>query len=113
MRKVSPGDFVASLAGSRRWWTVWFLLLGLSAALVPYFDTGAPVSLPGFLRAAVGIFLAPGGLIWMALFWAAFGGGPTDTGRMFIVLVNSIAWLFFIYAAIRITGWLRTRRQTG
>ena len=110
MNKVSPGAFVAGLTGPRRWWSVWFLLLGLSAALVPYFDSGAPASLPGFLRAALGIFLAPGGLTWMALFWVAFGGGPTDAGKAFIILLNSTAWLFFIYAANRITAWLRARR---
>lgn len=109
VQKVSFGGCVSCLVGSRRWWALWFVLLGLSATAVPYFDNGAPTSWPSLLRVAIGIFLAPGGLIWMALFWRAFGGGPAEIGRVFIVLMNSTVWLLLICTAIWILGRLRAR----
>jgi hypothetical protein len=110
VHKVSLGDFVSRLVGPARWLAEWFVLFALSATFVPYFDNGPPNLWPSPLRAAMEVFLAPGGLFWIALFWHPFGDGPTGTESVFIVLVNSMAWLIFLYVAIWILGRLRARR---
>ena len=86
---------------------IWFALLAMSATLVWYFDPGAPPSWPLYVRFAIAIFLAPGGLVWMALFWHPFGGGPTGFGQVFVALINATLWLLCIYISIWIFGRLR------
>ena len=95
------------LLGLKRWLVIWLLLLGLSAFLARYFDHGPPASWFNLARVAVEAFLAPGGIIWTALFWHAFGSGPTANGLVFIALVNSTLWSIAIYLAARILGRLR------
>jgi hypothetical protein len=95
------------LPGLKRWLVVWFALLGLSAMLARYFDNGPPAAWSNLTRVAAESFLAPGGIIWMALFWHTFGNGPTAAGLVFIALVNSTLWALAIYAAVRIFAWLR------
>jgi len=58
---------------------------------------------------AVESFLAPGGIIWTALFWHAFGRGPTPAGLVFVALVDSTLWAIAIYLVARILGRLRRR----
>ena len=96
--------------GAMRWLAVWFVLFALGAMLVPYFDNGPPTSWPSLLRSAIEVFMAPGAFFWLALFWHPFGGGPTDTESLFIVLVNSTAWLIFFFATIWIRGRLHAPR---
>ena len=92
---------------SRRWFFIWLVLLGLSALLAGYFDPGAPADWPGPARFATGIFLAPGGMAWLGLFWHPFGAGPTEMGLAFIALINSVAWLLAVYASSKMLGRLR------
>jgi hypothetical protein len=80
-----------------RWFAIWFALLALSAILGKFFDRGAPATWPGLVRYAIGTFIAPGGIAWVALFWHAFGGGPTATGLVFIAFVNATIWLIAVY----------------
>lgn len=102
---------MTSLPGSRRWWGVWLMLLGLSAILAGYIDMGAPTSWPRIAQMAVGIFVAPGAVIWVALFWHPFAGGDLSGAiRVFIALVNSTLWLIAIYTASRIRAWLKRGR---
>lgn len=91
----------------RRWIFIWLVLFGLSAILARYFDPGAPVDWPGPVRFATGIFLAPGGVTWLGLFWHAFGSGPTAMGLAFIALVNSAIWLVGAYTSSKVLSWLR------
>jgi hypothetical protein len=100
---------VTRLLGLKRWLVVWLVLLSLSATLARYFDNGPPASWSNLARVTTESFLAPGGIIWTALFWHAFGSGPTEAGLVFIVLVNSILWAVAIYLAARILGWLARR----
>jgi hypothetical protein len=90
-----------------RWFAIWFALLALSAILVQYFDRGAPATWPMLARFAIGTFLAPGGIAWVALFWRAFGGGPTAPGLVFIAVVNSTIWLIVVYVVLTALRWLR------
>ena len=101
--------FVTRLLGLKRWLVIWLALLSLSAILARYFDNGPPASWSNQARVAVESFIAPGGIIWTALFWHAFGGGPTAAGLVFIVLVNSTLWAIAVYLAARILGRLRRR----
>ena len=96
----------------RRWFVIWVVLLGLSAALARYFDPGVPADWPAPARFATEIFLAPGGVTWLALFWHAFGAGPTDRGLAFIALVNSAIWLLAGYVSSRVFSWLWRRAPT-
>ena len=96
----------------RPWILIWLVLLGLSAILAEYFDPGAPVDWPGPVRFATGIFLAPGGVTWLGLFWHAFGSGPTAMGLAFIALVNSAIWLLTAYTSSKVLSWLRRRVLT-
>jgi hypothetical protein len=97
------------LLGLKRWLVIWLVLLSLSAILARYFDNGPPASWSDAARVAVESFLAPGGIIWTALFWHAFASGPTAAGLVFIALVNSTLWAIAVYLAARILGWLRRR----
>lgn len=104
------GAFVIRLNLSRRWWAIWLLLLGLSAIMARHFDHGTPASWPAFAREATEIFLVPGGLVWMALFWHAFGSGPTEAGQVIIVLANATLWSLAAYTVSRISCWLMSNR---
>jgi len=107
MRQTLPQiRTVIRLNLSRRWWAIWLLLLGLSAIVAGYFDHGTPASWPAFAREATEIFLVPGGLVWMALFWHAFDSGPTEAGQVIIVLANATLWSLAAYTASRISCWL-------
>ncbi len=92
------------LLGLKRWLVIWLVLLSLSAILARCFDNGPPASWSNLARVAVENFLAPGGIIWTALFWHAFGSGPTTAGLVFIVLVNSTLWAAGVYLAARLLG---------
>jgi hypothetical protein len=81
----------------------------VSAILARYFDSGPPVSWSNPARIAAESFLAPGGFIWTALFWHAFGSGPTAAGLVFIALVNATLWAVAVYVAVRILEWIRSR----
>ncbi len=94
----------------KRWFFFWLVLLGLSAILASYFDPGAPADWPGPARLATGIFLAPGGMSWLALFWHAFGGGPTGMDLAFIALLNSAIWWLAAYTSSKVLSWLRPRK---
>jgi hypothetical protein len=96
----------------RRWFFIWLVLLGLSAVLARYFDPGAPVDWPEPARFATGIFLAPGGMTWLGLFWHAFGAGPTDMGLAFIALLNSAIWLLAACTSSKVLSWLRRSGPT-
>lgn len=96
----------------KRWFLLWLVLLAVSAALARYFDLGAPVDWPEPARFATGIFLAPGGMAWLGLFWHAFGAGPTEIGLAFIALLNSSIWLLAVYTSSKVLSWLRTGRPT-
>ena len=106
---VQYGALVTRPFGFKRWLVIWLVPLSLSATLVRYFDSGPPTSWPNLARLTTEIFLAPGGTIWTALFWRAFGSGPTIAGLVFIVLVNSILWAVAVYLAIQILGRLPRR----
>ena len=87
------------------------MLLCLSAFLDGYIDMGAPTSWPRIAQTAVGVFVAPGGVIWIALFWHPFAGAdPSGAVRVFIALINSTLWLLVIYAAFRIGARLQRGR---
>jgi hypothetical protein len=100
---------VTRLLGLKGWLVIWLALLSLSAILVRYFGNGPPASWSNLARVAVESFIAPGGIIWTALFWHAFGGGPTAAGLAFIVFVNSTLWAIAVYLAARILGRLQRR----
>jgi hypothetical protein len=100
---------VTRLLGLKRWLVIWLALLSLSAILARYFDNGPPTSWSNVERVAVESFIAPGGIIWTALFWHAFGSRPTTAGLVFIVLVNSTLWAIAVYLAARILERLRRR----
>jgi hypothetical protein len=100
---------VTRLLQLKRWLVIWLVLLGLSATLARYFDNGPPASWSNLARVATESFLAPGGIIWTALFWRALGSGPTVAGLVFIVLVNSTLWAVAVYVAVRFLGWLARR----
>lgn len=95
--------------GLKRWLVVWLVLLSMSATLARYFDNGPPASWPHLARVITESFLAPGGIIWTALFWHAFGNGPILPGLVLIALVNSILWGLAIYVAVKIVGSLTHR----
>ena len=97
----------------RLWLVIWLVLLGSSAILARYFDPGAPSDWPGPARLATAVFLAPGGLTWLGLFWHAFGAGPTETGLAFIALLNSAIWLIAAYALSRVVRRLRRLVRTA
>ena len=97
------------LLGLKRWLVIWLVLLSLSAILARYFDSGPPVSWSNLARVAAESFLAPGGSIWTALFWHAFGSGPQEAGLVFIALVNATLWAVAVYVAVRILEWLQRR----
>jgi hypothetical protein len=97
------------LLGLKRWLLVWLVLFSLSATLARYFDSGPPASWSNLARVVTESFLAPGGIVWTALFWHAFGKGPTLAGLVLIALVNSILWVAVIYLSFKIIGWLRRR----
>jgi hypothetical protein len=92
--------------GLKRWLVIWLVLLSLSAIFARYFDSGPPTSWSHLARVAAEGFLAPGGFIWTALFWHAFGSGPTAAALVFIALVNATLWVVAVYAAVRILEWL-------
>jgi hypothetical protein len=91
---------------------IWLVLLGVSAMLARYFDPGAPVNWPEPARFATAIFLAPGGMTWLGLFWHPFGDGPSVMGLAFIALLNSAIWLLATYTSSTVFGWLRPRGPT-
>jgi hypothetical protein len=100
---------VTRLLGLKRWLVIWLVLLNVSAMLVRYFDSGPPASWYKPARVAAESFLAPGGLFWTALFWHAFGSGPTSAGLLFIALVNATLWAAALYTAVKILKWFPRR----
>jgi hypothetical protein len=109
VQRTDTVALVTRFFGLKRWLAVWLLLLGVSGILVRYFDNGPPASWSNPARVGAESFLAPGGIIWTALFWHAFGYGPTPAGLVFIAAVNSTLWAIAIYLVARILGWLRRK----
>jgi hypothetical protein len=96
----------------KRWLVIWLVLLGISAILARYFDLGAPADWPGPARLATAMFLVPGGVTWLGLFWHPFGAGPTRIGLAFMALVNSVIWSIAAYILLKVVSWLRRRLPT-